>query len=207
MAYYDALVAKWATLGAPAVVQTRIAAAVAAFAVAPPGIPTANPGESVASFEARLDAANAARDAWRETWIGIFVDPAVVAKCEQLNAVMIPGAPVPDVPIAAVMEYLRTNGLWLPIKAAVATSQGAGAAVDLNDDLRAQTINFSLPAVTAMAADLVSHGLLTNAQVAAMAALGTPSLPWWQSAGYPGPITSADLEAVFAATQAQTVLV
>lgn len=207
MTYYDALIAKWPTLGAAVIDQGRIDAAKKAFAAPLAELPVRNADEELRDFEARLDAANAERDAWRAAWIDIFEDAAVVAKCEKLNAMTVTGDPLAEVPIEAVMGYLRANGLWLPIKAAQATSQGAAAAVDLNDDLRARTINFSLPVVKAMVADLIGHGLLRSEHLAAMTMLEVPEVPWWQSAGYSGPITPADLEAVFIDTRTQTVLV
>lgn len=99
-------------------------------------------------------------------------------------------------PIASVMTYLRSNGLWLGIKAAsvgAVPSLGAQAAVDLNADLRMETIDFGLPIVQAMLADLVTHGLLTQEQAAALNALGTEVIPWWQSAGYPRPFDMGDI--------------
>jgi hypothetical protein len=103
-------------------------------------------------------------------------------KLAAINALTVP-APNAPVPIAQVMSYLRENGLWLPIKAAAAagTSQGAMAALDLNQDLRQTSIDFSLPLVGAMLADLVSHGLLTSGQSAALTAMGTPPVLWWQA--------------------------
>lgn len=95
------------------------------------------------------------------------------------------GAPDRVVPIAEVMDYLRTNGLWLPIKAAAVagTSIGAAAAVDLNDDLRFQTIDFNRPIVGAMLADLVAKSLLTQAQSDALVAMKTQTRPFARDEG------------------------
>jgi hypothetical protein len=108
-------------------------------------------------------------------------------KIAEINALVVAG---PDrlVPIVEVMDYLRSNNLWLPIKAAQATSPGAAAAVDLNEDQRIVTMDFNLPIVGSMLADLVGRGLLTQAQSAALVALKGTTMPWWQSAGYPMPI-------------------
>lgn len=84
----------------------------------------------------------------------------------------------PIVPIAAIMNYLRSNGLWLPIKAAIGSCVGAEAVVDLNDDIRVQTVDLSLPIVGKMLADLVVHKLLTQEQSDAIMAMGTKHLPF-----------------------------
>jgi hypothetical protein len=109
-----------------------------------------------------------------------------------INALTVPGPSAP-VPIVAVTEYLRSNNLWLAIKAATATSPGAAAAVDYNSDTRAQTIDFSLPIVGQMLADLVGRALLSQQQSDAMVALGATTLPWWKANGYRAPITGQDL--------------
>jgi hypothetical protein len=83
------------------------------------------------------------------------------------------------VPILDITDYLRSNGLWLPIKAAAAQGNGAAAAaVDLNDDVRAQTLDMSLPIVAQMLAALVTAELLTQAQSDAIVALKTQSVPF-----------------------------
>lgn len=103
-------------------------------------------------------------------------------KLAAINALTV-AAPNAPVPISAVMAYLRENNLWLSIKAAAAagSSQGAVAALDLNQDLRQTTIDFSLTLVGLMLADLVSHGLLSQAQSDALASMGTPQIPWWST--------------------------
>ena len=116
------------------------------------------------------------------------------AKLAEINALTAPGPDRP-VPIADVSAMLRTSGAWLPIKVAAAagTSVGAAAAVDLNDDVRMQTIDMDLSIVVAMLADLVLHGLLTQAQSDALVALKVTTIPWWQSAGYSSSISDNDL--------------
>ena len=121
-------------------------------------------------------------------------------KLSVINALTVPGANMP-VPVLQVMTYLRTNNLWMAIKAATAASAGAAAAVDYNSDQRVQTLDVSLPIVRGMLADLVTHGLLSQAQSDAIIAMGTPSLPWWQATvaqgggGYSSPISLSDLAA------------
>jgi hypothetical protein len=118
-----------------------------------------------------------------------------VAAAADLNTAYRPGPNVPA-DILTVMTWLRSNGLWLPIKAAAAagTSQGAIAAVDYNSDPRTRTIDFSLAAVQAMIADLVSHSLLTSAQATALAALGTPNITRAVELGWsPAPVAWGDV--------------
>ena len=134
-------------------------------------------------------------DALKTKWATL--SPGTTAqKLAAINALTVAG-PAQSVPISTVVNWLRMNNLWLPIKAAVAfgSSPGAMAAVDLNSDLREQTIDFTLPLVGAMLADLVSHGLLSQAQSDALVAMGATTLPWWQSAGYTSPIGQGDLAA------------
>jgi len=113
-------------------------------------------------------------------------------KLSAINALTVAGTSAP-IPLIAVMTYLRTNNLWMPIKAAVATSAGAAAAVDYNSDMRVTSLDASLPIVQAMIADLVGHSLLTTAQALSLVALGIPQLPWWQANGYTGPFSASDL--------------
>jgi hypothetical protein len=115
-------------------------------------------------------------------------------KLVAINALTVDG-PSQPIPVLTVMTYLRSNNLWMPIKAAQATSQGAAAAVDYNSDPRVQTLDVSLPAVQGMILDLVSHSLLTQEQVLALVALGVPKLTWWKTAGYTSPISADDLAA------------
>lgn len=82
------------------------------------------------------------------------------------------------VPIAEVMEYLRGNNLWLAIKKAAATSDAAAAAVDLNEDPRAQTIDFNLAVTQGILQQLVAKSLLTQPQADALTALKVVTLPW-----------------------------
>jgi hypothetical protein len=190
MAYYDSLIAKWPSLGAAAIEQPRIDAAKAALATPHPTIPPDDASE--ADQAAYVVAANA----WHMGYAAIFNDPAVLVKLDAINTLTVAGKPAPA-SISVVVNWLRENGLWLPIKAAVGTSAGAAAAVDLNDDVREQIIDFSLARTQAMVADLVTNNLLSAAQAVQLAALGTPNIPWWQSAGYSSPIGTGDLEAVF----------
>jgi hypothetical protein len=121
-------------------------------------------------------------------------------KLAQLNALTVPGQQR-AVPVLQVMTYLRTNNLWLPIKAAVATSAGAAAAVDYNSDPRVETIDVTLPIVQSMLADLVAHNLLSAQNVADINALAATTIPWWQATvaqgggGLSSPVTSPDLVA------------
>ena len=139
-------------------------------------------------------------DALTAKWvtIGGTADQALAA----INALTV-ASPNRPVSISQVMAYLRENGLWLPIKAAAAagTSIGAMAALDLNQDLRQTTIDFSLPLVVTMLADLVSHDLLTKEQSDALVAMGMPQVPWWQApvseggGGLSSPVSVYDLAA------------
>lgn len=135
-------------------------------------------------------------DALAAKWATLSGDTAT--KLATVNALTVPGPNVP-VPVLEVMTYLRTNNLWLAIKAATGTSTGAAAAVDYNDDVRVQTLDVSLPIVQSMLADLVTHSLLTQQQADEIKALGAPSVPWWQASvangggGLSSPVTAPDL--------------
>lgn len=126
MAYYDALIAKWATLPA------------------------------------------------------VTTGADVTANLATLNAMTVPGTTQPVAIIDAV-TYLREQNAWLAIKAAAPTNPAAEAAVDLNDDIRATTVDFSLPGVRAMIDALVTSGYLTTAQSAALIAMGATAVPWWEA--------------------------
>jgi hypothetical protein len=121
------------------------------------------------------------------------------AKLAAINALTVPG-PSQPIPVLQVMTYLRTNNLWLPIKAAVATSAGAAAAVDYNSDPRVQTLDVSLPIVLGMLADLVTNKLLAQSQSDAIKAMGTPLVPWITTTvangggGLSGPVSQPDLD-------------
>ena len=106
---------------------------------------------------------------------------------EKLAAILAMTVPAADrsVPIAEVMDYLRTNNLWLPIKMAAATDAAAAAAVDLNGDLRITNISMNLPIVQGMLGALVASKLLTAEQAAALIEMKTVTIPWWQSVGLP----------------------
>lgn len=113
-------------------------------------------------------------------------------KLDAINTLMVPGPSVP-VPVLKVMTYLRTNNLWMAIKASV--SPGAQAAVDYNEDPRVQTIDLSLPVVQGMLADLAAHSLLTLPQIGEIIALGKTSVTWWAANGYARPFDLGDIEA------------
>jgi hypothetical protein len=115
------------------------------------------------------------------------------AKLAEINALTVAG-PRKPVPIVDVTHYLRSNNLWLQIKGAAAQGVGSAiAAVDYNDDRRAQTLDFDLPIVQAMLADLVANKLLTQEQSDALVALGNTTQPWWMANGYQRPINKGDV--------------
>lgn len=97
--------------------------------------------------------------------------------------------------LAAILGYLRSNGLWLPIKAAgtSGSNPGAVAALDIFQDGHTDSIDLTLPAATALLDALVSGSLLTSAQSAALMALcaTTTSI----AAGLGGVVTEAELAA------------
>jgi hypothetical protein len=111
---------------------------------------------------------------------------SVQEKLDAANRATVAG-PDRGVPIAEVMTYLRSNNLWLPIKqaAAAGSSVGAAAAVDLNADMRINTIDFNLPIVGGMLADMVGHKLLTQAQSDALVAMKAATILWRDAHGYP----------------------
>lgn len=203
MSQTDALIARWAILGPAAVDQSRIDAAVAALAVPAPAAPERPDGlvdpEVAAAYAAALSEFEAALAGRHTAYAGIFLDPAVIAKLDQVNALTVAGSRQ-MVPIAAVMGYLRANNLWLPIRAAQASSEGAAAAVDYNTDPRTVSIDFDLPIVQLMLDDLVAHDLLSTEQRAELDAMASSQLPWWQNAGFTSPIGTGDLEAVMVQT-------
>jgi hypothetical protein len=121
------------------------------------------------------------------------------AKLAAINALTVPG-PSQPIPLLQVMTYLRTNNLWMVIKAAAATSPGAAAAVDYNSDPRVQTLDVSLPIVQQMLTDLVTHSLLSQPQSDAIKAMGAPPAPWITASvangggGLTGPVSQPDLD-------------
>lgn len=104
----------------------------------------------------------------------------VTANLATLDALTLNGSSQPVAIIEAV-TYLREQNAWLAIKAASADNAAAAAAVDLNDDVRATMIDFSLPGVKAMLAALVSANLLSDDQSAALTAMGVATVPWWET--------------------------
>lgn len=116
------------------------------------------------------------------------------AKLAALNAMTVAGPNAP-VDVVTATNYMRQNGTWYAIKAAAGSNQAAFAAVDLVNDLRVQTIDFSLPIVVQMGAMLVSANLMTQAQWDGLMALSKTTIPWWQSVGLNSPVGIGDLEA------------
>lgn len=82
------------------------------------------------------------------------------------------------VDIADAVTLLREQGSWYTIKQAAMTNPAAFAAVDLVQDLRAQTINMENAMVQQMGAALVATGLMTQEQWDAVVSLGTVQTPW-----------------------------
>ena len=124
---------------------------------------------------------------------------STASKLAQVNALTVAG-PSQTVPVLTVMTYLRTNNLWLAIKAAQGTSPGAAAAVDYNSDPRVETIDVTLPIVQAMLSDLQSHNLLSAQNVADINAMAGTTIPWWQvsvangGGGLNGPVSHNDID-------------
>lgn len=85
------------------------------------------------------------------------------------------------VDIGDAVTVLRENGGWYSIKAAAGSNMAAMAAVDIVDDLRAQTINIENPMVQQMGGGLVATNVLTQAQWDAVVALGTVQKAWTES--------------------------
>jgi hypothetical protein len=114
-------------------------------------------------------------------------------KLAAINAWTVPG---PDrlVPVSDAVDYLRLNGLWLPIKAAAATGEvGAAAAVDIVSDLRISTIDFNAPIVSMLLGDLQRANLLSVDNANALIAMKKAVMPWWQSVGLFWAPTTFDL--------------
>lgn len=84
------------------------------------------------------------------------------------------------VDIADAVTFLRECGAWYAIKKAADSNPAAYAAVDLVEDLRAQTINVENPMVQQMGAGLVASNLMTQEQWDGVTALGTISVRWTQ---------------------------
>lgn len=113
-------------------------------------------------------------------------------KIAAINTLTVPG---PDklVAIADIMTYLRTYNLWLPIKAAAGTNPAAAAVVDIEEDLRANTIDFSLPIVSQLLAALVQTNLLSQNHADEITAMKATTQLWWQANGYPSIFNENDL--------------
>lgn len=133
-------------------------------------------------------------DAFVAKW-GTLTSATPEAKLAEINTAKVAGPDRP-VPIADVMTYLRSAGLWLPIKAAATgTCLGAAAAVDLNNDMRMQTIDMGLSLVAQMLTDLITHNLLNQTQADALVAMKNTTVLWWQSAGYAREFDMGDVQA------------
>lgn len=119
-------------------------------------------------------------DPLRAAWPGIDgADP--LARLGALATLTVAGDPLPA-PMPAIMTYLRDNNLWLPIKAAATSNNGAAALVDYNGDARITALDLvNDPAASRMLADLVAGALMKPDHVAALQALGTPIVPKWQA--------------------------
>jgi len=112
-----------------------------------------------------------------------------------LNAMTVDG-PRQPVDVVTATNYMRQNGTWYAIKMAASSNQAAFAAVDLVQDLRVQTIDFTLPIVMQMGTLLVGANLMTQAQWDGLVSLSHTVVPWWQANGYAGPIGVGDTDAV-----------
>jgi hypothetical protein len=120
-------------------------------------------------------------------------DDQIVA---QLNAPI--AGPGVGTPISAILAYLRQNNLWLSIKANAASTApnvGALAAVDLFNDPHTASINLTSPAAQALLADLVTGGLLTQAQANALTALSQTTTSLAANYGFANGVTVAELAA------------
>lgn len=116
-----------------------------------------------------------------------------------INAAII-DAPALHVSIPLVMTYLRLNNLWLPIKAAAAQGVVAAiAAVDLNQDLRITTIDFTAPIVVQMLTALqqTTPALLSAQNAADLTAMGTQKMSRATQLGWgPQPVYTGDIDRV-----------
>lgn len=108
-----------------------------------------------------------------------------------------PGPSVPA-PLSSILDYLRTNNLWLAIKAAAAASppnEGAVAAADLFGDVHTTAIDLTLPAAQTLMTALVSGGLLTSAEVTALTAISQTTTTIAKNYGFANGVTVAELAA------------
>lgn len=118
-------------------------------------------------------------------------------KAAHVNAKTVTGALAP-LPIVTAVNYLFDIGVWLAIKDNAASGSpcvGARAVVEYNDNQHTQFLDFTKPAVTTMAASLVSAGLLTQDQVSALVAMATPILPFLPTIGWSVMVTDQDIAA------------
>lgn len=126
-------------------------------------------------------------------------------KLTAINAWMVAG-PNQDVPISAVVSYLGLNakltGLMKYAASAPATSAGVAGAelAAIINCPNAPPFQASKSAVfgtleamlTALSGDPTSG--ISAADVTALLALASTSIPWWQSNGYTSPFNANDLE-------------
>lgn len=143
-------------------------------------------------------------DALRVKWAGLAGNAE--ERLAAINTMAVPGPQMP-VPISTVMGYLRRHNLWMGIKVRSSLplddpnfSVGAWSAVDLNEDRRITTIDFTLPIVAQMLAEMVNKRLLTQQQSDDLVGLSETEVPWWQASveqgggGLRGPVAKSDLE-------------
>lgn len=100
------------------------------------------------------------------------------------------------VDIGDAVTALRENGGWYAVKAAVGSNVAAMAAVDIVEDLRAQTINVANPMVQQMGGGLVATNVLTQAQWDDVVALGTVQTAWTVSTMGLSHVSEHDVAAV-----------
>lgn len=98
------------------------------------------------------------------------------------------------VAIKDAVTYLREHNIWLAIKAGAAAGHPAcAAAVDLNEDLRAETFDVGTSLVQGMLTLLVADNIITDEHRQALIAMGHDAVPWWQSVGLTSPVSVHDL--------------
>lgn len=132
-------------------------------------------------------------DALIAFWPSVTGDSTAV-KLAALNAMTAAG-PDQKVLIVDATNYLRINGVWLGIKAAAGTVPAAAAAVDIVQDLRQDTLDFSLPIIPYLVGALVTAELITQDQADGLTALKNTIVPWWQANGYPREFDLGDIAA------------
>lgn len=215
MAYYDALISKWGDLSEmPSPDPSLLAAARTALSTpdAGPAPALVIPGDATPEQSSAIQAVwGQALGSWHDlanarhwAYASIFYEPEVMAKLEALNEMTVPGDRV-AVPISSAVAYLREQNAWLSIK--TSSNEAALAVIDLYEDSRADSLDFTLPIVGEVMGGLVSAGLLTQSQADGLTAMSVAKIPWWASAKYPVLIAPTDLEAVFAQSGGSVALV